>query len=245
MNASLRGVHLLRHPKTSPIPSTPPGLRAQGSSRAFSWKRKEALERLPQASYLSPGHLGVAGLGPPRPPPPTVDGLPRLRRSRLTPTHGGRARCGSWRGSATGCGYPSAWTPRCGSTTPIPTSTCRTWTSSPTSARCWVRGCRAAWGRAGGSRRRPAVTPCPSPPGTGKLGFSFVRITALLIAGNRLWVGTGNGVVISIPLTESEWPPMPAEAALAVAEPPSGPQGRACCRDRTPAGQGPARRACL
>ncbi|XP_043350311.1 C-Jun-amino-terminal kinase-interacting protein 3 isoform X42 [Dermochelys coriacea] len=39
--------------------------------------------------------------------------------------------------------------------------------------------------------------------GTGKLGFSFVRITALLIAGNRLWVGTGNGVVISIPLTES------------------------------------------
>nr|XP_036861677.1 C-Jun-amino-terminal kinase-interacting protein 3 isoform X5 [Manis javanica] len=39
--------------------------------------------------------------------------------------------------------------------------------------------------------------------GTGKLGFSFVRITALLIAGSRLWVGTGNGVVISIPLTET------------------------------------------
>ncbi|XP_039632118.1 C-Jun-amino-terminal kinase-interacting protein 3 isoform X3 [Polypterus senegalus] len=39
--------------------------------------------------------------------------------------------------------------------------------------------------------------------GTGKLGFSFVRITALLIAGNRLWVGTGNGVVISIPLTKT------------------------------------------
>ncbi|KAJ6657636.1 hypothetical protein lerEdw1_002353 [Lerista edwardsae] len=42
--------------------------------------------------------------------------------------------------------------------------------------------------------------------GTGKLGFSFVRITALLIAGNRLWVGTGNGVVISIPLTERNRP---------------------------------------
>ncbi|XP_014442509.1 LOW QUALITY PROTEIN: C-Jun-amino-terminal kinase-interacting protein 3 [Tupaia chinensis] len=39
--------------------------------------------------------------------------------------------------------------------------------------------------------------------GTGKLGFSFVRITSLLIAGSRLWVGTGNGVVISIPLTET------------------------------------------
>ncbi|XP_030654186.1 C-Jun-amino-terminal kinase-interacting protein 3 isoform X6 [Nomascus leucogenys] len=39
--------------------------------------------------------------------------------------------------------------------------------------------------------------------GTGKLGFSFVRITALLVAGSRLWVGTGNGVVISIPLTET------------------------------------------
>ncbi|MGH0127677.1 UNVERIFIED_CONTAM: hypothetical protein FKN15_009561 [Acipenser sinensis] len=39
--------------------------------------------------------------------------------------------------------------------------------------------------------------------GTGKLGFSFVRITALMVSCNRLWVGTGNGVIISIPLTES------------------------------------------
>ncbi|XP_038132554.1 sperm associated antigen 9a isoform X2 [Cyprinodon tularosa] len=38
--------------------------------------------------------------------------------------------------------------------------------------------------------------------GTGKLGFSFVRITALMISCNRLWVGTGNGVIISIPLSE-------------------------------------------
>ncbi|XP_063708151.1 JNK-interacting protein 3 [Culicoides brevitarsis] len=36
--------------------------------------------------------------------------------------------------------------------------------------------------------------------GTGKLGFSFVRITALLISCARLWIGTGNGVIISIPL---------------------------------------------
>uniref|UniRef100_A0A667ZYJ5 Sperm associated antigen 9 n=1 Tax=Myripristis murdjan TaxID=586833 RepID=A0A667ZYJ5_9TELE len=40
--------------------------------------------------------------------------------------------------------------------------------------------------------------------GTGKLGFSFVRITALTVSCNRLWIGTGNGVIISIPLTESE-----------------------------------------
>ncbi|XP_027144807.1 C-Jun-amino-terminal kinase-interacting protein 4 isoform X1 [Larimichthys crocea] len=39
--------------------------------------------------------------------------------------------------------------------------------------------------------------------GTGKLGFSFVRITALMVSCNRLWIGTGNGVIISIPLTES------------------------------------------
>ncbi|XP_021345490.1 C-Jun-amino-terminal kinase-interacting protein 4-like isoform X15 [Mizuhopecten yessoensis] len=39
--------------------------------------------------------------------------------------------------------------------------------------------------------------------GTGKLGFSFVRITAMLISCNRLWIGTGNGVVISVPLSES------------------------------------------
>lgn len=40
--------------------------------------------------------------------------------------------------------------------------------------------------------------------GTGKLGFSFVRITALIVSCNRLWVGTGNGVIISIPLSECE-----------------------------------------
>ncbi|CAH1777197.1 unnamed protein product [Owenia fusiformis] len=39
--------------------------------------------------------------------------------------------------------------------------------------------------------------------GTGKLGFSFVRITSLLVGCNRLWIGTGNGVVISVPLSES------------------------------------------
>ncbi|XP_070304731.1 C-Jun-amino-terminal kinase-interacting protein 4 isoform X5 [Salvelinus sp. IW2-2015] len=39
--------------------------------------------------------------------------------------------------------------------------------------------------------------------GTGKLGFSFVRITALMVSCNRLWVGTGNGVIISIPLTDT------------------------------------------
>lgn len=41
-------------------------------------------------------------------------------------------------------------------------------------------------------------------PGTGKLGFSFVRITAMLISCNRLWIGTGNGVIISVPLSESK-----------------------------------------
>ncbi|XP_060809868.1 JNK-interacting protein 3 isoform X2 [Amyelois transitella] len=39
--------------------------------------------------------------------------------------------------------------------------------------------------------------------GTGKLGFSLVRITALLISSGRLWIGTSNGVVISVPLSES------------------------------------------
>uniref|UniRef100_A0A673AQ66 C-Jun-amino-terminal kinase-interacting protein 4 n=1 Tax=Sphaeramia orbicularis TaxID=375764 RepID=A0A673AQ66_9TELE len=41
--------------------------------------------------------------------------------------------------------------------------------------------------------------------GTGKLGFSFVRITALVVSCSRLWVGTGNGVIISIPLSEEVW----------------------------------------
>ncbi|XP_041943204.1 sperm associated antigen 9a isoform X1 [Alosa sapidissima] len=38
--------------------------------------------------------------------------------------------------------------------------------------------------------------------GTGRLGFSFVRITALMVSCSRLWVGTGNGVIISIPLSD-------------------------------------------
>jgi len=41
--------------------------------------------------------------------------------------------------------------------------------------------------------------------GTRKLGFSFVRITALLISSSRLWIGTGNGVIISVPLSESKY----------------------------------------
>lgn len=57
--------------------------------------------------------------------------------STLTPAR--RARCGSWPGSATASGCPSAWTPPSACSMLTPTSTCRTWTLSPTSARCWVR----------------------------------------------------------------------------------------------------------
>ncbi|XP_029834839.2 C-Jun-amino-terminal kinase-interacting protein 4 isoform X3 [Ixodes scapularis] len=49
--------------------------------------------------------------------------------------------------------------------------------------------------------------------GAGKLGFSFVRITALLISCNRLWMGTGNGVIISVPLSESNKQTMAASSA--------------------------------
>ncbi|KAL8561606.1 hypothetical protein ACOMHN_024841 [Nucella lapillus] len=49
--------------------------------------------------------------------------------------------------------------------------------------------------------------------GTGKLGFSFVRITAMLISCNRLWIGTGNGVIISVPLSESNKQAMTTSAA--------------------------------
>lgn len=42
--------------------------------------------------------------------------------------------------------------------------------------------------------------------GTGKLGFSLVRITVLLISSGRLWIGTSNGVVISVPLSDAPIP---------------------------------------
>jgi hypothetical protein len=40
--------------------------------------------------------------------------------------------------------------------------------------------------------------------GPSKLGFSFVRTTALLVSCRRLWIGTGTGVIISVPLSESK-----------------------------------------
>lgn len=60
-------------------------------------------------------------------------------RSPSTLTRARRARYGSWPGWGTASGCPSDWTPLCACFTLTPTSTCRTWTSNPTSARCWVR----------------------------------------------------------------------------------------------------------
>ncbi|PIO71790.1 hypothetical protein TELCIR_06304 [Teladorsagia circumcincta] len=39
--------------------------------------------------------------------------------------------------------------------------------------------------------------------GTSRLDFSYMRTTALLISNRRLWIGTGTGVVISVPLSDS------------------------------------------
>ncbi|XP_065348363.1 JNK-interacting protein 3 isoform X5 [Cloeon dipterum] len=65
------------------------------------------------------------------------------------------------------------------------------------------------------------------PGGTGKLGFSLIRITALLISSNRLWIGTGNGVIISVPLSESAGgrpgsSQSSSSSNLAVGSPPTG-----------------------
>jgi hypothetical protein len=40
---------------------------------------------------------------------------------------------------------------------------------------------------------------------TEKTGLYFVHISALTIACRRLWIGTGNGIIISVPLTDSEY----------------------------------------
>uniref|UniRef100_A0A0K0DNT4 RH2 domain-containing protein n=1 Tax=Angiostrongylus cantonensis TaxID=6313 RepID=A0A0K0DNT4_ANGCA len=37
--------------------------------------------------------------------------------------------------------------------------------------------------------------------GTSRLDFSYMRTTALLVSNRRLWIGTGTGVVISVPLS--------------------------------------------
>jgi hypothetical protein len=38
--------------------------------------------------------------------------------------------------------------------------------------------------------------------GTSNLGLSLVRISSLMVASKRLWIGTGNGVILSIPFTD-------------------------------------------
>lgn len=55
--------------------------------------------------------------------------------------------------------------------------------------------------------------------GTGKLGFSLVRITALLISSGRLWIGTSNGVVISVPLSEGSSPQPSTSRAIQASYP--------------------------
>lgn len=43
--------------------------------------------------------------------------------------------------------------------------------------------------------------------GISNLGLSIVRVTSLTAANKRLWVGTGNGVVLSIPFNQSSQTP--------------------------------------
>ncbi|ESO04705.1 hypothetical protein HELRODRAFT_99599 [Helobdella robusta] len=38
--------------------------------------------------------------------------------------------------------------------------------------------------------------------GSSKLGFSLVQISCLMVTCNKLWVGTGNGVVLCLPISE-------------------------------------------
>ncbi|RCN48765.1 hypothetical protein ANCCAN_05227 [Ancylostoma caninum] len=39
--------------------------------------------------------------------------------------------------------------------------------------------------------------------GTSRLDFSYMRTTALMVSNRRIWIGTGTGVVISVPLSDS------------------------------------------
>ena len=40
--------------------------------------------------------------------------------------------------------------------------------------------------------------------GTSNLGLSLVRVSSLLIGSKRLWIGTGNGVILSLPINDSK-----------------------------------------
>ncbi len=38
--------------------------------------------------------------------------------------------------------------------------------------------------------------------GTSNLGLSLIRISSLIIGSKRLWIGTGNGVILSLPFSD-------------------------------------------
>ncbi len=41
--------------------------------------------------------------------------------------------------------------------------------------------------------------------GTNNLGLSLIRISSMVIGSKRLWIGTGNGVILSLPFTECNY----------------------------------------
>uniref|UniRef100_A0A1I7XPQ8 LLGL domain-containing protein n=1 Tax=Heterorhabditis bacteriophora TaxID=37862 RepID=A0A1I7XPQ8_HETBA len=57
--------------------------------------------------------------------------------------------------------------------------------------------------------------------GTSRLDFSYMRTTALLVSNRRLWIGTGTGVIISVPLSST----MEQKVETCDAKRPSGPGG--------------------
>jgi len=37
---------------------------------------------------------------------------------------------------------------------------------------------------------------------TNNLGMSLIRVSSLIIGSKRLWIGTGNGVILSLPFSD-------------------------------------------
>ena len=101
--------------------------------------------------------------------------------------------CSTWRGPMMVSGCPFVYRVPCNCIMLTHINTCKTWTSSPTSRRWSV-----------GRENLSMDSILNNGLATEKAGLYFVHISALTIACRRLWIGTGNGIIISVPLTDSK-----------------------------------------
>lgn len=123
--------------------------------------------------------------------------VPRSFRNNLMCTLDPITPCSTWLGLAMVFGCRFVCRVPYSSIMPAHITICKTWMCSLTSRRWSVGSAALSY----------PIFRCllfDNTLATEKAGLYFVHISALTIACRRLWIGTGNGIIISVPLTDSK-----------------------------------------